>query len=143
MDNRKKDLDLDLQLTTKLVETLSFVLKGLPGILPTSKGENKPFPYLFPLPSPCNVVLRFKVPLDKQQTPKFWMEPGRSVDCSVLWICYLKYKSITSQQFCHRLFVLFTTLSRFTFPWVCCLICCTIIIVQKLISLEVCKEGKD
>ena len=50
MDKTKNDLDLDLQLTTKLVETLFFVLKGLPGILPTSKGENKAFPSLFPPP---------------------------------------------------------------------------------------------
>lgn len=51
---------------------------------------------------------------------KFWMEPGRGVDCYVVWSYPIQVWCVNNFR-CHRLLILFTTLSRFTFPWVCCL----------------------
>ena len=103
-----------------LVETLFFVLKGLPGILPTSKGENKAFPSLFPLSPHVMLFCNSRYHWQNIKCPNFEWSLGGVWIVLFSEVMLLKI-SITSQQFCHQLLVLFTTLSRFTFPWVCCL----------------------
>ena len=58
--------NLKLQSTTKLVETLRLVLKGLSDVLLTSKGENKAFPHPSP---PRNVEPLFKLRIENNKNP--------------------------------------------------------------------------